>query len=194
MRSFRQTILDALLTAGDIRRWDVLEPLLAARFKTCKDKGFDAVEPDNVDGYSNGSGFPLTATDQHGFQRVVNGTVDIGAVEYQPPATRTRVSASGAVSFGKPLTLTALVNAQVPGNPVTGPVTFSLDGQYAYPSTGEVVDTKTKAIVAALKDETGREVHSEKMVEIVFKDGMPVRTGDQFGVGRVAPPAKGTNR
>ena len=29
-----------------------------------------------------------------------------------------------------------------------------------------------------------REVHSEKMVEIDFKDGAPVRTGDQFGVGR----------
>ncbi|MGI5247035.1 endo alpha-1,4 polygalactosaminidase [Dactylosporangium sp. CA-139066] len=55
----------------DIRRWDVLEPLLAARFKVCKDKGFDAVEPDNVDGYSNSSGFPLTAADQLTFNRRV---------------------------------------------------------------------------------------------------------------------------
>ena len=52
-----------------------------------------------------------------------------------------------------------------------GWVTFSLDGKYAYPSTGEVIDTKTKKIVAALTDEEGREVHSEKMVEIVFADG-----------------------
>ena len=65
-----------------------------------------------------------------------------------------------------------------------GWVTFSLDGRYAYPSTGEVVDTKTKKIVTALKDEKGREVHSEKMVEIVFKGGVPVRAGDQFGLGR----------
>jgi DNA-binding beta-propeller fold protein YncE len=65
-----------------------------------------------------------------------------------------------------------------------GWVTFSLDGRYAYPSTGEVVDTKTKKIVAALSDEKRREVHSEKMVEIVFQDGVPVRNGDQFGVGR----------
>jgi len=65
-----------------------------------------------------------------------------------------------------------------------GWVTFSLDGRYAYPSTGEVVDTKTKKIIAALKDEKGREVHSEKMVEIDFKDGVPVRAGDQFGLGR----------
>ncbi len=65
-----------------------------------------------------------------------------------------------------------------------GWVTFSLDGKYAYPSTGEVIDTATKKIVTALADETGREVHSEKMVEIHFKDGMPVTAGDQFGLGR----------
>jgi DNA-binding beta-propeller fold protein YncE len=65
-----------------------------------------------------------------------------------------------------------------------GWVTFSLDGRYAYPSTGEVIDTRTKKILIGLKDEKDREVHSEKMVEIVFKDGVPVRNGDQFGVGR----------
>jgi hypothetical protein len=64
-------------------------------------------------------------------------------------------------------------------------VTFSLDGRYAYPSTGEVIDAKTKKIVATLKDEEGREVHCEKMVEIVLRDGKVVQTGDQFGVGRV---------
>jgi DNA-binding beta-propeller fold protein YncE len=65
-----------------------------------------------------------------------------------------------------------------------GWVTFSLDGKFAYPSTGEVIDTATKKILTALKDEKGREVHSEKMVEIHFKDGAPVATGDQFGLGR----------
>lgn len=65
-----------------------------------------------------------------------------------------------------------------------GWVTFSLDGAYGYPSTGEVIDTKTKKIVAALKDEAGRAVHSEKMVEIVFQGDKIVRVGDQFGVGR----------
>jgi DNA-binding beta-propeller fold protein YncE len=68
-----------------------------------------------------------------------------------------------------------------------GWVTFSLDGRYAYPSTGEVVDTKTKKILTALHDEKGREVHSEKVVELVFKNGELVRTGDQFGVGRALP-------
>jgi DNA-binding beta-propeller fold protein YncE len=65
-----------------------------------------------------------------------------------------------------------------------GWVTFSLDGRYAYPSTGDVVDTKTKKILLGLQDEKGREVHSEKVVEIIFVGGVPVRTGDQFGLGR----------
>jgi DNA-binding beta-propeller fold protein YncE len=65
-----------------------------------------------------------------------------------------------------------------------GWVTFSLDGRYAYPSTGEVVDTKTKRIVAALTDEEGRMVQSEKVVEVVFEGTKLARTGDQFGIGR----------
>jgi DNA-binding beta-propeller fold protein YncE len=66
-----------------------------------------------------------------------------------------------------------------------GWVTFSLDGRYAYPSTGEVIDTKTRKIVVALSDEMNRVVQSEKVVEIVKgADGRVVRTGDQFGVGR----------
>lgn len=67
-----------------------------------------------------------------------------------------------------------------------GWVTFSLDGKYAYPSTGEVIDVKTKELVTALTDDTGRGVHSEKMVEVHWKGGKVSKTGDQFGVGRVA--------
>jgi hypothetical protein len=77
--------------------------------------------------------------------------------------------------------------ASLPVREQPGWVTFSLDGRYAYPSTGEVFDTTSKTAVTALQDEKGREVHSEKMVEIVVKDGVPVRTGDQFGLGRVVP-------
>ncbi|SDF22376.1 hypothetical protein SAMN05660485_02927 [Blastococcus fimeti] len=55
----------------DIRRTDVLLPIIAARMDVCRDKGFDAVEPDNVDGYANDSGFPLGAQDQLDFNRAV---------------------------------------------------------------------------------------------------------------------------
>jgi DNA-binding beta-propeller fold protein YncE len=65
-----------------------------------------------------------------------------------------------------------------------GWITFSLDGRFAYPSTGEVIDVATRRVVAALADEHGAAVHSEKMVEVQFSGGTPVRCGDQFGVGR----------
>ncbi|MBC7267246.1 MAG: endo alpha-1,4 polygalactosaminidase [Streptomyces sp.] len=55
----------------DIRRTDVLEPLMAARMDMCREKGFDAVEPDNMDGYRNRTGFPLTADDQLRYNRLV---------------------------------------------------------------------------------------------------------------------------
>jgi hypothetical protein len=58
------------------------------------------------------------------------------------------------------------------------------EGENAYPSTGEVFEAKNRTLVATLTDETGRPVHSEKMVEVVLRDGQAVRTGDQFGLGR----------
>ena len=57
----------------DIRRLDVLGPILERRLDLCRQKGFDAVEPDNVDAYANDSGFPLTAADQLRFNRFLAG-------------------------------------------------------------------------------------------------------------------------
>ena len=48
----------------DIRRLDLLMPIMGARLNLCRQRGFDTVDPDNMDGYSNTSGFPLTAADQ----------------------------------------------------------------------------------------------------------------------------------
>lgn len=59
----------------DIRRVDLLAGPLGRRFDDCRAKGFDAVEPDNVDGYQNDTGFPLTAADQLRFNRWVAGAV-----------------------------------------------------------------------------------------------------------------------
>jgi hypothetical protein len=66
-----------------------------------------------------------------------------------------------------------------------GWITFTIDGKYAYPSSGEVIDVKTRKIVTILQDENYNNVASEKVLEIDFKDGKPVRAGDQFGLGRV---------
>lgn len=48
----------------DVRRINDLEPIMKARMQMCKDKGFDAIEPDEIDGWENKSGFPLTYQDQ----------------------------------------------------------------------------------------------------------------------------------
>jgi hypothetical protein len=57
----------------DIRRLDVLGPILDARLDMCAAKGFDAVEFDNVDGYTNKTGFTLTYADQLAFNRWLAG-------------------------------------------------------------------------------------------------------------------------
>jgi DNA-binding beta-propeller fold protein YncE len=62
-----------------------------------------------------------------------------------------------------------------------GWVTFSLDGQHVWPSTGEVFDIKSRKIIKTLSDENGGMVQSEKMVEIHFEKGKATKKGDQFG-------------
>lgn len=72
----------------------------------------------------------------------------------------------------------------IPVQDMPGWITFSLDGKYAYPSSGEVIDVKTRRVLLTLKDEFNNNVASEKMVEVQFNGGKAVHTGDQFGIGR----------
>jgi DNA-binding beta-propeller fold protein YncE len=62
-------------------------------------------------------------------------------------------------------------------------ITIGIGGQYAYLSSGDVVDVKTKKIVAQMKDEYGKQMHSEKLLEISFSNGKLVRTVSQFAQG-----------
>ncbi len=54
--------------------------------------------------------------------------------------------------------------------PHPGWVSFSIDGKYAYPDGGAVIDTRTKKIAARIPT-------SEKLLEIDFKDGKVVDAG-----------------
>ncbi len=74
----------------------------------------------------------------------------------------------------------------IPLQDMPGWITFSIDGKYAYPSSGEVIDVKTRKVLLTLKDEFFNSVGSEKMVEVDLKNGMIVKAGDQFGVGRLS--------
>lgn len=51
----------------DIRRIDLLAPIMEARFDLCAAKGFDGVETDNMDGYQAASGFPMSEADQFAY-------------------------------------------------------------------------------------------------------------------------------
>jgi hypothetical protein len=55
----------------DISRFHRFAPILERRFEICAHKGFDAVEPDNLAGWENHTGFDLTAADQLRFNRWV---------------------------------------------------------------------------------------------------------------------------
>ncbi len=47
----------------DIRALDVLLPIMTRRFENCRAKGFDAVEPDNMDVHINQTGFEIEPGD-----------------------------------------------------------------------------------------------------------------------------------
>jgi hypothetical protein len=61
----------------DIADASVIEPIMVKRFEMCREKGFDAVEPDNMDTYEEGSktGFEITAGDQLTYDEWIAGEV-----------------------------------------------------------------------------------------------------------------------
>jgi hypothetical protein len=61
-----------------------LQSIMLARFKVCQEKGFDAVEPDNMDSYENDPGFSTTAADQLAYDEWVAETVhSLGMAVFQ---------------------------------------------------------------------------------------------------------------
>jgi DNA-binding beta-propeller fold protein YncE len=70
-------------------------------------------------------------------------------------------------------------------NMTAGPfwITMGLDGRYAYVSSGDIVDVKTHRIVGQMKDEYGRQMASEKLLDMMFSNGKLQRVANQFGNG-----------
>ena len=54
-----------------------------------------------------------------------------------------------------------------------------------YAASGDIIDAQTRQVIASLKDEMGRDVEGEKVVEVLFQDGKLVKAVDQFAVGQV---------
>ena len=55
----------------DIRQTGTLLPIMAARMDVCREKGFDAIDPDNTDGWSQQTGFTISKADQVAYQRAL---------------------------------------------------------------------------------------------------------------------------
>ncbi|MGH9694800.1 MAG: hypothetical protein ACRD5Z_11695, partial [Bryobacteraceae bacterium] len=56
--------------------------------------------------------------------------------------------------------------------PHPGWISFSIDGRYAYPDGGAVIDTASKQIVARIAT-------SEKLVEVDFAGSEPIEAGQR---------------
>ncbi|WP_035758414.1 endo alpha-1,4 polygalactosaminidase [Granulicoccus phenolivorans] len=57
----------------DVNRIDVLLPIMSARMDVCAQKGFDAVDPDNTDGWSQNTGFRISKQAQINYQIALAG-------------------------------------------------------------------------------------------------------------------------
>jgi hypothetical protein len=65
-----------------------------------------------------------------------------------------------------------------------GWITMGLDGKLAYMASGDVVDVKTHKIVGLLRDEYGRHMDSEKVLDMAFDlNGHLSRTVNEFAIG-----------
>lgn len=85
----------------DVRRLDALEPVIARRMDICAEKGFDAVDPDNLDGYANDSGFPLSYEDRSATTGWSRSSHTIGVSESVSRTTSTRLPISSVTSTSR---------------------------------------------------------------------------------------------
>jgi hypothetical protein len=76
---------------------------------------------------------------------------------------------------------------KTPGGPYW--LTPSIDGQRVYCSSSDVIDVKSRKVIAQLKDEFGRPMHSEKFLDMLFVNGKLKEVSNQFGNGMVMPTA-----
>jgi len=62
-------------------------------------------------------------------------------------------------------------------------MTPSVDSKLIYASSGDVIDIASRKIVGTLKDEYGRRLHSEKLLDMVFTEGKLTAVSNQFANG-----------
>jgi hypothetical protein len=136
------------------------------------------------------------ATDQRGFNRIVNFIIDIGAYEFQPPIVNiTLTSDRNPSTFGQTVCFTAVLSTPVPGgNTPTGVVFFYVDGVFVasvnvtggaavFCTAGIAVGSHT--VTAVYQGDPNFPSVQMSLVQTVLSAGVPfIITGTDVG----APP------
>jgi sugar lactone lactonase YvrE len=66
-------------------------------------------------------------------------------------------------------------------------MTPSVDSKLIYASSGDVIDIASHKVVGQMKDEYGRVMHSEKLLDMVFTEGKLTQVSNQFANGWGTP-------
>jgi len=145
-------------------------------FAVTADDKYCFVNLDGVLGYEIGdiqSGTRLGRVEIEGFKMIRGSHLTTShGINITPDQTQVWVS-DDAGPYVHVFDITAHPHRQVADIKLTGKngwVTFGIDGRYCYASSGDVIDVKTRRIVAKV-------VPSEKLLEIQFDNGRPVRAG-----------------
>lgn len=84
----------------DMRNLDVLVPIMAARFAKCAEKGFDAIEPDNMGAYDNDTGFGMDGEVLIAYMRgLIAEAHDLGLAMGQKNAIEMVPALAGVMDF-----------------------------------------------------------------------------------------------
>ncbi|MBN2895822.1 MAG: endo alpha-1,4 polygalactosaminidase [Campylobacterales bacterium] len=75
--SFPKSVIGEPLDGWEGEAWldvrsELLRPIMQARLETARQKGCDGVDPDNVDGHTQNSGFPISYNDQVAYNRFLS--------------------------------------------------------------------------------------------------------------------------
>jgi hypothetical protein len=129
------------------------------------------------------------ATDARGFNRIVDGAIDIGAFEFQPPAvTVALASSANPATVGAPVTFTAAVAGVAAGsNAPTGGVLFLIDGQ---PKATAAVHNGTASLTTSSLSLGAHTVQAQYAGDVNFDAGSATLSPDeQIDPAPPPPPA-----
>jgi DNA-binding beta-propeller fold protein YncE len=145
-------------------------------FAVSNDDRYAYVNLDGVLGYEIGdikTGKKIARVDVKDFEKIRgNHLTTSHGVNISPDQKEIWVS-NDAGSYVHVFDCTVVPHNQIADiklNHRNGWITFGISGQYVYPSSGDVIDTKTKKIVAEI-------IESEKLLEIQFENGKAVKAG-----------------